>query len=285
MLFYSLTFALEEIRISVAILDFSNNTGEDSYDYLEKAIPKTMMSELSKSNRIVIVERDKIKKILREHELSMTGITDSSKLGNVGQLISADYIVHGDFTFIDKTNKKLVVNAHYVKVESGAAKSEKAKGYLRFLDGHIELLANNLTNRIAGENEFLTSIDVGSPYSTYLLIGTGISVVTTGVLHYFFLQKRDDYKNSETLSSINDNYDSSEKLFWARNSFAGATLLIGTITALAYIYNWGDTGEILAVLPTMSKTIAKDNINEGIDIFNDKIVTEYGLYLLYSARF
>ena len=39
-------YAIEEVKISIAVFEFTNNTGEDSFDYLEKALPKTLISEL-----------------------------------------------------------------------------------------------------------------------------------------------------------------------------------------------------------------------------------------------
>jgi TolB-like protein len=244
---------LEEVKISAAVLEFTNNTGNSQYDYLEKAIPKTLTTELSKSKQLVIVEREKVDKILKEQELGMAGVTNASKIDSIGKILAADYIIYGDFTFLEsKDNKKILINAHYTRIKTGAVQSEKAKGYLKFLDGHIELLSNNLRNKIAGESDYLESLKVGMPIGRYLLIGTGVSLITTGVLHYFFMNAREDYRNSTTLSSIDDNYKKTEIIYWTRNSFAGLTLVLGFITAASYIFDWGETGEILAFNPFTS---------------------------------
>ena len=278
--------ALEEITISIAFLEFNNNTGDSKYDYLEKAIPKTLMSELSRSKRLIIVEREKIDKILKEQELGMTGVADTSKIGEIGKLLAADYIVYGDYTFIEsqENKNKILINVHYTKIKTGVAQSEKAKGYIQFLDGHIELLSNNIRNRIAGESDYTQSLKVGTPVGTYLLIGTGVSLVTTCVLHYFFLRSRKDYRNSTTLTSIDDNYDKTQKLFWIRNGFAGATVLLGLTTTAAYIFQWGKTGEILALVPSIPD-YNYAYINNNIRTSGYNTQTGYGLYIFYSRKF
>jgi TolB-like protein len=278
--------ALEEINIFIAVIEFNNNTGDSKYDYLEKAIPKTLMSELSKSKRIVIVEREKIDKILREQELGMAGITDSSRIGEIGKLLSADYIVYGDFTFIETRDiqKKIIINTHYVKIKTGAVQSEKASGYIQFLDGHIELLSNNIRNRIAGESDYLQSLKTGTPVGKYLLIGTGISFTATCVIQYFFLKSREDYRNSTTLASIDNNYDKTQKLYWTRNGLAGATLVLGLAATAAYIFDWGKRGEILAIVPSIPEyNSANTDNNLRTSGYNKQ--SGYGLNILYSKNF
>jgi TolB-like protein len=278
--------ALEEVKISIAVLEYNNNTGDSKYDYLEKAIPKTLMSELSRSKRLIIVEREKIEKIVKEQELGMIGVTDTSKIGEIGKLLAADYIVYGDYTFIESqdTPKTILINAHYTKIKTGAVQSEKAKGYIQFLDGHIELLSNNIRNRIAGESDYMQSLKVGTPVGTYLLIGTGVSLITTCVLQYFFLKSRKDYRDSTTLNSIDDNYDKTQKLFWTRNGFAGATVLLGLTTTAAYIFQWGRTGEILALVPSV-QDYNFAYINSSLRTSGHNIQTGNGLYIFYSRKF
>ncbi len=277
-------YAIEEVKISVAIFEFSNNTGQDSYDYLEKALPKTLVSELSHSKRIVIVEREKIDKILTEHELNMAGVTSRSKVGKMGKLLAADYIIHGNFTFLEskKEDKRILINANYVKVKSGAVKSVKAKGAFKFLDGHIELLSNNLRHKIAGETDYMEKLNVGRPYSTYFLIGSGACLLTTGVLHYFFLDKREDYRSTKTLNDIEDNYDSTETFYWVRNSMFGVSLIAISLTVVSYVFNWGETGEVLAFLPS-GQLYLSQNLNNNYNNYNNK--ESYNITAFYTKRF
>ncbi len=275
-------YAIEEVKISIAVFEFTNNTGQESFDYLEKALPKTLVSELSDAKRIVIVEREKVDRILNEHELNMVGITKKSNLGKMGKLLSADYIIHGNFTFLPSKgeDKKILINAHYVRVKSGTVKSVKAKGKLKFLDGHIELISNNLENKIAGETDYLEKLNVGTPYSTYFLAGSGACILTTGVLHYFFLDKREEYRNSKTLNDIEDNYNSTETLYWFRNSMFGVSLVAITLTVFSYVYNWGETGEVIAFIPS-----APMYMSQGMTSIDHNKSDNYNLYAFYTKRF
>lgn len=277
--------AQDEVKTTIAVLEFNNNTGDANYDHIKKAVPKTLTSELSKSKRLIIVERENIDKILKEHELGMAGITDASRIGEIGKLLAADYIVYGDFTFIESqgNQKRILINAHCANVKTGSLQSEKAKGYFHFLDGHIELLSNNIRNKVAGESDYIQSLKVGTPVGTYLAVGTGVSFITTCVLQYFFLKSREDYRNSTTLSSIDSNYEKAQKIYWTRNSFAGATLLLGLATTAAYVFNWGKTGEIFAIVPSIPDYNFANNNSFRASEYN--IQSGYGLYLFYSIKF
>lgn len=48
-----------------------------------------------KSGRFEVVERDAIKKVLKEKKLAMSGLADSSKAVEIGRLLGADVIVFG----------------------------------------------------------------------------------------------------------------------------------------------------------------------------------------------
>ncbi|MBI4379143.1 MAG: curli assembly protein CsgG [Nitrospinae bacterium] len=61
---------------------------------------------LFKTGKIEVVERDALKKVLLEQQLSMTGIIDENKAVKVGRLLGADVIVIGKGTALIKQGKK-----------------------------------------------------------------------------------------------------------------------------------------------------------------------------------
>src|SRR5574341_798262 len=63
--------------ITLAVLDFKNNSGLFSHDVLEKSVPEMLKTELSGSGSgLFVVERQKLEALLQEQALGQTGALD-----------------------------------------------------------------------------------------------------------------------------------------------------------------------------------------------------------------
>jgi len=106
-------FAKNKKRMRIAVLDFANTSGEKTR--FDGYIADSIVSELSKYS-LTLLERKRLKMLLREHALSQSGVVDSEKALKMGMLLPLDVIVSGSYTQI---RHNLVVNGRFIHVGSG----------------------------------------------------------------------------------------------------------------------------------------------------------------------
>jgi TolB-like protein len=106
-------FAKNKKRMRIAVLDFANTSGEKTR--FDGYIADTIVSELSKYS-LTLLERKRLKMLLKEHALSQSGVVDSEKALKMGMLLPLDVIVSGSYTLIAQS---VVVNGRFIHVGSG----------------------------------------------------------------------------------------------------------------------------------------------------------------------
>ncbi len=93
----------QDSRPGVAVLPFENggSYGKDKEDFeaLRKGIAGMLMSELSQSPAIRLVDREQIRKLLDEQGLAAANSVDAQTAAKLGKLVGARYMIAG--TFID----------------------------------------------------------------------------------------------------------------------------------------------------------------------------------------
>ncbi len=120
----------------VAVSLFTNSTKQKlSKDFLG-ALTDQFMTELIKSGRFSVVERQRLEEILKEHELGMTGLLKTSDAIQIGKLLQAPYIIIPSISnfsaeknqLLDDTvfgynriNIKILVNCRVISTASGAS--------------------------------------------------------------------------------------------------------------------------------------------------------------------
>lgn len=77
----------------VAVIDFE--TREGYAKRLGNAATSILMTELGKTGKLILVEREKINKLLEEQKLGQTGIIDSNTAVAVGKILGLNAIVTG----------------------------------------------------------------------------------------------------------------------------------------------------------------------------------------------
>jgi len=93
-LFFPILLGAEEIVLSVQ--DFTVESERQEYTHIGKGVSRLVAMELRKAENITIVEREKLKKVLDEQRLSLSGLTEEDELIRIGRLLTADYLVLGD---------------------------------------------------------------------------------------------------------------------------------------------------------------------------------------------
>jgi len=132
----------------VAVIDFE--TKEGYARRLGTTASSILMTEIGKSGKFILVEREKINKLLEEQKLGQTGVIDSNTACVVGKILGVNAIVTGcvsqfgvntesshaliaqskrqiaeatvDIRIIDATNGRVLY------VDSGSGKAEKSSG-------------------------------------------------------------------------------------------------------------------------------------------------------------
>jgi len=89
-------------RDVVSILYFQNTTKHKEYDWLCKGMTDMLISDVSKSYQLQVVERENLEKIIKEQKLSVSGLTDESKVIELGKLLNANKMVSGSFIVLGK---------------------------------------------------------------------------------------------------------------------------------------------------------------------------------------
>ena len=219
-------------QITVVIAAFENNSGGFNLDYWEKAIPDFLTSELSKSDKIVIVERNKLNKVLEEQALVLSGVLDSSNVQQVGKLLGAQFIIQGT---INQTNSKTRIDVNIIKVKTGEVKNEKA---IATDENHLEemtqLLGNNIIKVLVGQGTYIKKVQLSEMPTTYFMIATAGFAVTTILLNNAYINNLNDYRDATQLSEFDSKYDKA-------NNMNNLKIIAASITGVALagtIYCW-----------------------------------------------
>jgi TolB-like protein len=85
----------------VAVLYFDNNTGDRTYDVLQKGLADMLVTDLAGVPKLQVVEREKLEKLLGELALQKSKYFDPKTAQKLGQGIGARYAITGAFSAID----------------------------------------------------------------------------------------------------------------------------------------------------------------------------------------
>ena len=98
----------------VAISGFStkDGSGVGLLDFLNEMA----LVEIAQHGSLSVVEREKLAAVIEEQKLSLTGLMDTTKAIEVGQLLSANYILTGT---VIEMSRSLVIFSRIINVESG----------------------------------------------------------------------------------------------------------------------------------------------------------------------
>ncbi len=103
-------------RKTVAVLSFTNGSGDPQYDPLGKGIAAMMISDLSSVPEVQLVERERLADITGELQLQQSKLVDPRTAVSVGKLTGAQYVVTGAITALDP---KVRLDTRVVSVETG----------------------------------------------------------------------------------------------------------------------------------------------------------------------
>jgi len=103
-------------RKTVAVLSFTNGSGDAQYDPLGKGIAAMMITDLSNVGSIQLVERERLNDLTSEMQLQHSGLVDPATAARVGKLVGAQYVVTGAITALDP---RMRLDTRVIRVGSG----------------------------------------------------------------------------------------------------------------------------------------------------------------------
>ncbi|MGD8319982.1 MAG: CsgG/HfaB family protein [Gemmatimonadota bacterium] len=114
--------AQEDHRPGVAVLRFDNggshgdNAEAGDFDALEVGLQQMLLTELSQSSDLRIIERGRLNALLAEQDLAAEGRAEKAGAAQIGKLVGARYVVLGSFTDLFGQFR---MDARVVDVETG----------------------------------------------------------------------------------------------------------------------------------------------------------------------
>lgn len=202
-------------KITLAVMDFKNNTTVIRYDRLQRSIADMLKTELSRYQEITVLEREKIENILAEYALAQAGVIENKHAMEVGRLAGAEYIITGE---INKTSGLLRLDVHLIKVVTGQILGEKVSGESeKNLEQMVKLLADNLIFDLTGLGERKVSKKLSRFYPEWSMVATGALAITTVVFHSQYKQNYDKYHDVTQLGEFDKYYNRANKNYKNRN--------------------------------------------------------------------
>ena len=99
----------------VCVAPLSNNTEDKQYDALAEGFADMLAVTLSEQKNVKVVERHRLRELLKEQKLSLLGLANPATAVKVGKLLKADRIFVGGIT---KPKEKFIINVHAYEIET-----------------------------------------------------------------------------------------------------------------------------------------------------------------------
>ena len=174
----------ETARTSIAVISFENQTGEKSYDYLQKAIPNLLITSLEQSKYLSVMTWERMHDLLEQIGKEDTEVIDSElgfelcSMDNVGAIVLGSFVKAGDVfatdvKVLDIKTKKILKSAQ-----------SKGEGVGSILDKQIGELSKEISRGIGLSEKKIEPSQLR------------IADMTTSSIeaYNYFLQGREDYE-------------------------------------------------------------------------------------------
>jgi TolB-like protein len=99
-------------RIKVGVAAFSSKNVSVS---TAQTVTDLVRNELSRYKNFDVLDRDNMKRLLKEQSLQQTGVTDSSTAVKMGRILNLRYMIFGA---VSRLNRKFIITAEMVDIET-----------------------------------------------------------------------------------------------------------------------------------------------------------------------
>ena len=111
---------------TLAVLNFDNNTGRTDYDPMGRGLAAMLITDLSVSPELKLVERERMQDMLQEQDMSRSRLFDSTTAIKAGKLLGAEFIATGSLAAVAP---ELRIDMRVIRTETGEiVKTARASG-------------------------------------------------------------------------------------------------------------------------------------------------------------
>lgn len=103
-----------EIKV-IAVADFTNDTGDNSLDYLRKGLANAIITKLAEYPNLTLVERGRLEAVMKELGLGESGVVDANTAAKIGNALGANVIILGG---LFKAGSRLRLNVRFIDVNT-----------------------------------------------------------------------------------------------------------------------------------------------------------------------
>jgi TolB-like protein len=138
-----------DTRPTIAVLDFRNGAIGRAADYesLQQGIAELLITDLSRNERVRVLERANVDALLREQDLGRSDRLDAATAARIGRMLGVRHMITGGFVIAPNGDMRLVARAVDVetsRVSNPESVEGKADDVLRL----IARLSDNLNERL-----------------------------------------------------------------------------------------------------------------------------------------
>lgn len=99
---------------SIAVIEFTDVNGDLTPE--GRLLTERLTTQLATTKEFSVIERSRLKEVIKELKLSLSGVIDPQTVKQVGKILGADAVLTGTLTII---GNKIEINARLVDVETG----------------------------------------------------------------------------------------------------------------------------------------------------------------------
>ena len=148
----------DNVSVNIAVIGFENQTGDSTYNYLQKAIPSLLITDLEQSKHLHVMTWERMSDLVKQFDKNKVGIKDKDLSFRICRLEGIDAIVLGSFVkagnvfatdikVLDVRSKQLIKSAN-----------TKGDGLGSILENQIDYLSNEIINGIVPEAREIESV-------------------------------------------------------------------------------------------------------------------------------
>lgn len=204
--------------VPIAVISFSNMTGDKNYDYLQEAIPNLLITNLEQSRSFTVATWERMNDLLRQMGRNGVKYIDSQTGFDLCRREGIDLIVIGSFM---KAGDLFVTDVKVMDVNTKDiiySTKSKGTGVASIINNQIDVLSNNISREIRSTGQSTTEGNVK------------LRDVTTSSMdaYNYFIRGRTDYEKfyySDALKFL-------EKSIQEDTTFAAAYLTMSFIYSI-----------------------------------------------------
>ncbi len=103
-------------RMTLAVMYFTNRGGEGEWDWLRKGLADLLITDLASSDRLLLVERERLQAALKELKVAESGAIDKDVALKVGRITKVDVALFGSYLV---TGGEIEIEAHLIDLATG----------------------------------------------------------------------------------------------------------------------------------------------------------------------